>query len=47
MKNYEPGQPKPTLYIKNLAPKKVKKEDLEYLFGRYFNTKRYLSFQII
>lgn len=42
MKNYEPGQPKSTLYIKNLAPKKAKKEDLEYLFGRYFHTKRYL-----
>ncbi|CAB4484139.1 U11/U12 small nuclear ribonucleoprotein 65 kDa protein [Rhizophagus irregularis DAOM 181602=DAOM 197198] len=46
MKNYEPGQPKSTLYIKNLAPKKVKKEDLEYLFGRYFHTKSQMDIRL-
>jgi U11/U12 small nuclear ribonucleoprotein SNRNP65 len=46
MKNYEPGQPKSTLYIKNLAPKKVKKEDLEYLFGRYFHTRSQMDIRL-
>ncbi|GBB93109.1 hypothetical protein RclHR1_02110008 [Rhizophagus clarus] len=47
MKNYEPGQPNSTLYIKNLAPKKVKKEDLEHLFGRYFHTKSQMDIRLL
>ncbi|RHZ64123.1 hypothetical protein Glove_326g137 [Diversispora epigaea] len=38
MKNYSPGEPNRNLYIKNLVPKKVEEKDLEYLFGRYFNS---------
>jgi RNA recognition motif-containing protein len=33
--NWEPGQPNVKLYVKNL-PKTVRREDLEFLFGRYF-----------
>lgn len=38
MKNYSTGEPNINLYIKNLVPKKVEEKDLEYLFGRYFNS---------
>ncbi|CAG8628632.1 9049_t:CDS:2, partial [Funneliformis caledonium] len=45
MKNYEPGRPNSTLYIKNLA-KKIKKEDLEYIFGRYFHSKSQMDIRL-
>jgi U11/U12 small nuclear ribonucleoprotein 65 kDa protein len=35
--NYSPGDPTQKLFIKNLA-KGVKQEDLEYIFGRYFES---------
>ncbi|CAG8533815.1 7063_t:CDS:2, partial [Acaulospora morrowiae] len=38
MKKYAPGEPSRTLYIKNLAQKKIEEKDLEYLFGKYFNS---------
>ena len=36
-KSYDAGIPTQKLFIKNLA-KTVKKTDLEYIFGRYFQT---------
>jgi hypothetical protein len=34
---YDAGQPSQSLYIKNLY-KDAKKSDLEYIFGRFFDT---------
>ncbi|XP_060778674.1 RNA-binding region-containing protein 3 isoform X2 [Neoarius graeffei] len=36
-KNYEPGEPTCTLYVKNIA-KQVEKKDLKYIYSRYIDT---------
>ncbi|CAG8817585.1 29947_t:CDS:2, partial [Racocetra persica] len=46
MKNYSPGDPTNTLYIKNLTQRKIEDKDLEYLFGRYFQSRSEMESQL-
>ncbi|RIB29000.1 hypothetical protein C2G38_2156421 [Gigaspora rosea] len=46
MKNYSPGNPTNTLYIKNLSQRKIDDKDLEYLFGRYFQSRSEMESQL-
>ncbi|CAG8579161.1 7575_t:CDS:2 [Cetraspora pellucida] len=46
MKNYSAGDPTNTLYIKNLSQRKIEDKDLEYLFGRYFQSRSEMESQL-
>ncbi|CAG8591969.1 9264_t:CDS:2 [Ambispora leptoticha] len=46
MKKYTRGEPSATLYIKNLAQKKVESYDLKRIFGRYFKSQEEMESQL-